>query len=290
MSSDPIKASLNRLLKNLGSDKSRRAYEDDWARYTAWLGTQNLSVTEVKPRHIEDHITWLQEEGNKRTTCGRALSVVRSVYGILVRDELMDANPAREVKNPKFDSALKTPWLSEEQVKQLLSFPLDTWQDRRDHLALRLLFGLGWRRSEVARMKVADYANGTVTGIVKGNKTLTVGVPAWLLQAIVEWCEYAGIKSGPLLPRYEDDPREISDDMLYKIVKNSARRVGLPKEIVTPHALRRTNITLGGKRGISLKERQMAVGHNSQNTTERYDRARDAAKNAPGQIFEDLVK
>lgn len=285
-----IQVSLNRLLKNLGSDKSRRAYEDDWARYTTWLGTQNLQVTEVKPKHIEDHITWLQGEGNKRTTCGRALSVIRSVYGVLVRDELLAANPAREVKNPKFDSALKTPWLNEDQVKQLLSFPIETWEDRRNHLALRLLFGLGWRRSEVARMRVEDLYNGTITGVVKGSKTLTVGVPAWLMTAIEQWCQYAGIRSGALLPRAEDDPSEISDDMLYKIVKNAAKRVGLPKEIVTPHALRRTNITLAGKRGVPLKQRQLAVGHESIVTSEKYDRARDAASNAPGQVFEDLVK
>jgi len=50
----------------------------------------------------------------------------------------------------------------------------------------------------------------------------------------------------------------------------------------TPHAYRRTNITLGGERGVSLKMRQLAVGHGSSAVTERYDHARKAATNAPG--------
>jgi len=59
---------------------------------------------------------------------------------------------------------------------------------------------------------------------------------------------------------------------------------------INPHGLRRTNITLAGERGVSARVRQLAVGHTSLMTTERYDMARDASRNAPGQVFEDLVK
>jgi len=79
----------------------------------------------------------------------------------------------------------------------------------------------------------------------------------------------------------------VSGDMVYTIVRDAAERVELK---APPHAFRRANITLGGERGVSLKARQLAVGHSSQATTERYDKARDAAKNAPGQVFADMLK
>jgi site-specific recombinase XerD len=283
---DSVESSFERLLLNLGSDKSRRSYKIDWDRYCRWLEERKINVVAARPRHVEEHILSLQEKGCERSTCGRALSVIRAVYSILVRDEMLETNPAREVKNPKFDSTPNTPHLNEEQVRQLLSLPNETWKERREHLVLCLLFGLGWRRSEIARMQVEDFVDGTVTGIVKGDKPLTVGVPAWLLEKIESWCVFANIEAGPLLPRAPQDKKGVSDDMVYLIVKDAAKKAGLK---ITPHGLRRTNITIGGELGVTLKERQLSVGHSSQSTTERYDKARDAAKNAPGQVFADIV-
>jgi lysophospholipase L1-like esterase len=49
------------------------------------------------------------------------------------------------------------------------------------------------------------------------------------------------------------------------------------------------NITHAGIRNVSLKERQLAVGHSSSSTTERYDRARNAAGTKVGNVFASLV-
>jgi site-specific recombinase XerD len=281
-----VSRSFERLLLNLGSETSRRSYKVDWDRYCRWLDEQKINVAKAKPQHIEDHILFLQNNECKRSTCGRALSVIRAVYSILVRDELIKINPAREVKNPKFDSTPSTPHLNEEQIAQLLALPNESWHERREHLVLCLLFGLGWRRTEVANLKVEDFVDGTVTGMVKGSKQLTVGVPEWLLTVVEDWCVFAGIESGALVPRVPRNREAVSGDTIYTIVRAAAAKAGLK---ISPHGIRRTNITIGGDRGVSLKERQLSVGHSSQATTERYDRARDASKNAPGQIFADLV-
>lgn len=284
---DPVADSLERVLRNLGSDKSRRAYSEDWQRFTGWLKTQKLAVTEVRPRHVEDHIAGMQKSGRKRSTCGRALSVIRSVYAVLVRDEIVEVNPARELKTPKFDHAPKTPYLTETEVQKLFDLPAETWKERRARVCLSLLFGLGWRRSEVARMRVEDFRQGTVTGILKGNKTVTVGVPKWVQTELEGWCSYAGIEDGPVLPRSRTNREAVSSNIVYQIVAEAAKAAGVE---INPHGLRRTAITIEGLRGVSLKERQLAVGHSSQATTERYDKANDAAVNAPGQVLADLVK
>lgn len=40
---------------------------------------------------------------------------------------------------------------------------------------------------------------------------------------------------------------------------------------------------------MSLKDRQMAVGHTNQATTEKYDHARAARDKAVGDVFADIV-
>lgn len=287
---NPIETTVAGLLAQLPSEDSRRAYRSDWARYTAWLASEGVEVPSARPRHVAAHVAALQAQGKAKSTISRALSVIREIYGGLVRDELIDTNPAREVKNPKMDATPKTPWLHEAAMVQLLNLPAKTWRERRDRLCVQLLFGLGWRRSEVARLKIEDFGPAfvTVSGKLKGNKPLTVGVPEWLQTGIVEWCGFANINKGPILPRSNTNPSAISGDIIYQIMMSATAQAGV--EQVSPHAIRRTNITLGGERGVDLKSRQLAVGHSSQATTERYDRARETSKNAPGQIFADMIK
>lgn len=287
MKPDAIVTSLERLLRNLGSDKSRRAYRNDWERYVEWLAANKLTVAKARPGDVEDHIQGLQVLGCKRSTCGRALSVIRAVYGILVRDEVIKTNPAREVKNPKFDSSPNTPYLTEAQVRQLFAQPAETWKEKRARACLSLLLGIGWRRSEVARMTVEDFTDATVKGVLKGKKIATVGVPTWVQEEITAWREYAGIESGPLLPRLPGDRKAVSDDIVYDIVSTACVAAGIGH--FSPHSFRRTKITIERRRGVDLKTIQFAVGHASQATTERYDRANSAAENAPGQVLADLV-
>jgi site-specific recombinase XerD len=280
------RAAFDRVLRNLNSPASKRSYKHDWSRFLVWLELEGVKVTEVKPRHIEDHLAALQAKGCERSTCGRALSVVREAFGALVRAEIVAVNPAREVKNPKFDSSPSTPCLNEEQAGAIMQLPRGTWRERRDGIVVAILFGIGWRRAEVAAMRVDSFKDGKVSGIVKGGKRLTVGVPDWLMEQIEEWVRYSGVEDA-LLPRSPDDLEAMTADMVYQAVKRQAGRAGVS---ISPHGLRRTFITLLGEDGVSLKDRQLAVGHSSQATTERYDRARDAASKAPGNRLARLAK
>lgn len=294
MKKDPVTEPLARLLRNLGSEGSRLGYKNDWERYRKWLAVEKVDVLKVKPRHIEAHIMALQDDGDARSTCGRALSVIREVYGILVRDELMEVNPAREVKNPKFDGGKpKTPWLDEDQIKKILNIPCTTWHDRRDHMCLCLLCGLGIRRAEIARINIEDFRvrgqNTELEFVSKGGKSATVGVPQWLTEKITEWAEYAGIKSGALLPRSATNAASINGDIIYKIVRAAGIKAGLPKKLVKPHAFRRTAITLAYKEGVSIDDLQRAAAHSNKSTTEHYIQAVQTSETAPGDWMKRLI-
>lgn len=294
ISPDPLTAPLSGVLQQLRSGKSKLAYEGDWGRFTTWLKAEKVEVLEARPRHVKSYVAHLAAEGKAQATIGRALSVVREVYAALVVDELLEVNPAREVKNPKVDKMPKTPWLEEAEMQKLLALSASTWLERRRRVCICLLFGLGWRRSEVAALEVGSFRHRSdrteVTGVVKGRKTLTVGVPPWVQREVAAWCEYANIHSGAILPRSPTRREAVTGQTVYRIVVDAAHEAGLPEGSISPHGLRRTNITLGGARGVSLKERQLSVGHASAAVTELYDKARDAAKNAPGSVFEDMAR
>jgi integrase/recombinase XerD len=292
---DPVARSLAAVIAELPSPNSRRVYESVWRRYATWLSAQSVDVLDAKPRDVAAHLAHLRDEKKKKSTVSHALSIVREVYSALVRDEVLETNPAREVKKPKMDANLKAPWLSATQLEQLLASPAASWKERRERVCTCLLVGLGFRRVEVARLRVEDFQvvveqsseSLTVTAVIKGGRTITVGVPAWLRAELDAWLAFAGITKGPVLTRSEKDRRSVSADIVYHIVVGLAARTGVK---INPHGLRRTTITLTGERGATLKERQLAVGHASQSTTELYDRAREAAANAPGELLANLIR
>lgn len=288
MTNDPVSAAVRTVLEELGSPGARRAYDTDWNRFSEWLAGQRVDPLEVTPKIVKAHLVWMRDERKlARATVGKALSVIKEVYRALVSDEVLAVNPAREVKPPKAYGSLKTPVLNEAQVRHFFAAqPCATWKDQRNLLVLKTLFGLGWRRAEVARMAGADFDGSVVSAVVKGGKRIAVAIPSWLLAELQEW---RGNVPGPLFPRAPGSDRPITGNIIYDIVDKARKHAGLPRGSVSPHAMRRTFITLAGEKGVSLKARQLSVGHVSASTTERYDHARDARQTAVGDVFADIV-
>lgn len=278
------------VIDELASPGARRAYDCDWNRFSEWLAGQRIDPLAVTPKVVSAYVRWMRDErGLARSTISKSISVLREMYRAMVNDELISVNPARETKPPrKTGDSLRTPVLNEEQMRHLLAVqPADTWKGVRNLLVLKTLFGLGWRRAEVARMRGDDFDGNAIGATVKGGKRVVVGAPAWLLAELNEW---RGDATGPVFPRAPGVDREITGNIVYDIVDKARKRAGMERGEISPHAFRRTFVTLSGEMGVSLKARQLAVGHTTSSMTERYDRARDARATAVGDVFADIVK
>lgn len=287
-SASAVEESIANEIADKPSPETRRSYEHVWRYYRIWLDGQPLEATAVRPKHVQMYLAYLRLKGQKKGTIGRALSAIRTLYGRLVCDELMTVNPAREVKGPRVDSTPKAPWIHDEaDVEKLLNVPAETWTERRDRLIVRMTFGLGWRRAEVARAALEDIDGETISATVKGAKRITVGLPDWLAEDIFEWRQFAGIQDGAIFPRREFGRCSVNGAIVYRIVRQMCTRAGI--DVVPPHALRRTFITHGGERGLEMKKLQGAVGHASVQTTERYNKANNAARAKAGNVFADLA-
>lgn len=279
------------MLKGLGSKASRDGYEKDWVAFREWLTDKGLNVLKVETADVKRYVFELLEAGKARATRGRALSVLRESFRALVEAGLMSANPAREVKNPKHGGTQRTPWLDEEALAKLLAWRgASSWLDQRDRLCVQLVAGLGWRRAEIARMRVEDFKRAAVFGTLKGGKKGTATVAPWLRAEIEAWCAFAGLRHGALLPRAVDNPTAISGDIVYNIVQRVGQFAGIPRSDATPHALRRTLATLADQRDVSLADIQQSLGHSSRATTERYLKGSRQVEHAPGEWMSELVK
>lgn len=177
------------------------------------------------------------------------------------------------------------------------------WKERRDRMCIQLVAGIGWRRSEIARMKVEDFVGGAgwregeggpsqsviVKGIVKGGKEATATVAPWLLKEIAAWRKFAGIGRGFLLPRAPDDSKAISGDIVYTITQAVAVAVGVEPSKAAPHAFRRSLATHANRRGVAMADIQHSLGHSTIAVTERYIKGSHEVAHAPGDWMAELA-
>jgi len=286
---------LARLWASLESVHSRRGYQADWAAWVGWCEAQSVHVLAARPLHVLCYVEQLANAGKAKATRARALSSLRQVYRALTAAELILANPAREIKNPRVSKDPRTPWLAEDAVKRLLQRPdaNASWMARRDWLIGVSLLGLAWRRAEIARLRrdqlISVPGGFSAHVFAKGGKEAFVSVPVWLSKLLTQWCEENNITAGPLFPREQFSTDAVGPTTVRNAIKRLAEQAGIDLRLVAPHALRRSFATITGQRGVSIEDRQDAMLHQSKTTTERYDKASKLPAQAPGEVLGDLV-
>jgi integrase len=169
-------------------------------------------------------------------------------------------------------------WLSQQQVKALLSTCGSDLAGKRDRLALGLLVAAGLRRTEAAALTFGDVLYKPVKGKMravlafkgKGKRNREVPIRDSLAAAIDEWGALVG-GQGRIL-RSIDGRGELRDGIsevgLFHIVRAHGAEVGKPG--LAPHDLRRTFAQLGYEAGVPVTQISVLLGHESIETTQRY--------------------
>jgi integrase len=284
-----VAAAFAQILSDLGSPESQRAYDEEWKRFVAYLATKGIPPLAAQTFDVQTYLLGLRSSGKRQSTRARALAVIRAVYAALAREGVLDgANPAREARNPKGDSAaLKTPWLSANELEQFL--------ERRDYLVSMTLAMTGLRRAEVSRVAIDAIEHQAGTDIwnlrvrVKGGKYGSIELVAPLVKLLLAWAKEFNIQSGPLFRGSPKSPRGIGVGTVRNAVKRQAARAKfVDHEKFTPHAFRRSLATIAKQRGVPVEVVQHNLLHSKRDTTERYMKLSDSP-NAPAKTFLDLL-
>lgn len=292
-----LEEELLRLWAALESAESKRAYQADWRRWCTWLAARHIAPAAATAATVQRYLIDMGGRRLSKATRARALAVLRKVYAAFVRAGVLQSNPAREAENIRVSSEPRTPWLSEDELRALLVRPATatSWRARRDWLVLAWIIGTGLRRRDVARIRWADlFAGGKgrtlCRVVVKGDKEGVVPVPLWVTPELAAWRKTEAVAdAAPMFPRDPGALEPISPGTVRNIVKRAAVVSGLAPERATPHALRRSFVTLARQRGASIEDLQATLLHASKATTERYDRAARISKDAPGDLLGDLL-
>lgn len=213
-------------------------------------------------------------EGLKSRSVARKLSSAKRYFRFLQRENLIELNPAKRVKVPRFERKLPS-FLKEKETEYLfdkLKFP-DSLEGKRDRAILELLYGCGLRRSEVVSLKAGDLDifNRSVRVSGKGNKERIVPYGhhvATALQSYLLAVEEDGLnlEAGLFI---RPNNQAIYSQLVYRIVRKYLGEVSSLQQ-KSPHVLRHTFATHLLDNGADLNAIKELLGHSSLAATQVY--------------------
>jgi site-specific recombinase XerD len=267
------------VLNSLGSPASRRVYEFAIDQFIAWYCSEpRLAFNRIV---VVRYRMYLESRHLAANTINQQLAAVRRLAheaadaGLLSPELAAGISRVKGVKQLGFRSGN---WLSAEQSSQVLQHACgDSMRAKRDYAMLAMLFGCGFRRSELVGLELDEIqmrqGHWAVVDLVgKGGHIRTVPIPNWVKAALDQWTRAANVREGKIFRAVARMGkvwgRGVSQNVVWYVVKTCCERAGL--EHIAPHDLRRTCAKLCHDRGGELEQIQFLLGHASVQTTERY--------------------
>jgi len=275
-----------RYERNL-SEHTLRNYQSDLEQFHDYLAPRHPATgkrTEPELAAI-DHITvreWLatlHAAQKQKSSIARKLAALRTFFQFLVREGLLEMNPAKLVSTPRLEKKLPKHLSIEEAVKFVETPDVDTTLGKRDRAMLELMYATGVRVAELTKLNIGhlDYRNRLirVTGKRRKERIVPFGEPALAaLHAYLEVRESL-LDAAPISER---EPEALF--LNYQGTRITTRSVGrmVEKYIricagrydISPHALRHSFATHLLDSGADLRDIQELLGHARLSTTQIY--------------------
>jgi integrase/recombinase XerC len=202
----------------------------------------------------------------------RRLSAVRGFFNYLMREHVVGANPAIDVRAPK--AAKRLPGtLDVDQINTLLDIPPEDGLAVRDRAIMELFYSSGLRLDELVGLDLTsiDLADRTVRVLGKGSKTRIVPVGRKAIEALRAWLReratMAGVDETALFTG--KGGARLKHRAVQLRIAYWARRKGLPAH-VHPHLFRHSFATHLLESSKDLRGVQELLGHADISTTQVY--------------------
>ena len=160
----------------------------------------------------------------------------------------------------------------------------------RDAAVIAILYSGGLRRAEVTKLKLSDYDEEDKWLRVHGkrSKERSVYLADGAIAALKAWLKIRGDESGPLFVMVNRGgnlvmEKPLTPQGIYYLLKSRAKRAGVKS--FTPHDFRRTFVGDLLDAGIDIAIVAKMAGHASVNTTARYDRRPERAKQEAAKVL-----
>jgi integrase/recombinase XerD len=270
------------------SARTRRAYQNDVKHFMRTLNIRSADeLRRVDHRAVMawEHIM-REQQGSEASTVRRRLAALSSLFAHLVKFGVVEMNPVREVERPAINRREGTTLaFSQAEARKILDAPPpNTLMGVRDRAILAVGLQVGFRRAEIASLKVSDFHMNrgyeSLKVVRKGGKKGSLAIHPQVVQRIKDYLDMAGHGTdleGPLFRPVRDNRtgldarRSLHPDVIDRILRKYARSIGLDRGY-SAHSMRATFITTALDNGASLEDVQSAAGHADPSTTKLYDR------------------
>jgi integrase/recombinase XerD len=278
------------VLNSVRSPLTKTMYGIALDKFFAWVAKREPCPTFDRAT-VQEYQTELEASGLNAATVNQKLSAIRKLAQEMAYNKMLDASTAqgiREIRGPKMQGTRTGNWLTKAKAEHLINAPdVSTLKGKRDRAILMLMIGCGLRREEVARVTLGhvqerDSRFCIVDLVGKHGRVRTVPMPAWAKTAIDEWTAAAKIGAGRVFRGINKGGNltgeSLSSQGVWRCV---AEYSAMLKLNVSAHDLRRTHAKLAYKGGAKLDQIQLALGHASLVTTERYLGTQQSLTDAP---------
>jgi integrase/recombinase XerC len=255
------------------SPHTLEAYSRDLGQFAGFVRDQidpAPTIRQVTHIHIRRYLASIHKELAK-SSAGRKLAAIRSLFRFLLRRGMLDANPAELIGTPKKEK--KLPFhLNIDEVTALVEAPKEPdVLSLRDRAILETLYSSGLRVSELTGLNIGgiDFGRGTVRVRGKGGKERIVPLGSKAAEALTGYLDSRGHPpvEAPLFTNARGG--RLTRRSVARIVDRFMQHFVTMKK-ASPHTLRHTFATHLLEGGADLRAIQEMLGHASLSTTQKY--------------------
>jgi integrase/recombinase XerC len=248
------------------------AYQEDLTQFITFAEiVKSAEWKEVNHQLIRAWIVELLEAGQTARTVGRKLSCLRSFFGWLKREGVIEVNPMLKVRGPKVEKRLpqfiKQTEFTENRIAPLFA---DNFEGLRDRLMIELFYQTGIRLSELLNLKELDVSAKQIKVLGKRNKERIIPIGHSLYERIES---YRALKpKGPDSQNMlfvKKDGRKCSAKFVYRKINSYLGSVTTQQKR-SPHVLRHTFATHLLNNGAGLEILKELLGHANLSATQVY--------------------
>ncbi|MFQ5645078.1 MAG: tyrosine recombinase XerC [Thiogranum sp.] len=224
------------------------------------------------PQQVRAFAAQTHRQGLGGRSIQRKLSALRSFCRYLIRQGVLNHNPAQDIRAPRTPHKLPHS-LDVDRVQRLLDSKPDDWLTQRDLAIMELMYSSGLRLAELVNLDLQqlDLRQGEARVLGKGRKTRIVPVgqkarevlQAWLITRAIHCAE------GECALFINRSGTRLGARSVQQRMRRWALQHGLDSRL-HPHALRHSFATHVLESSGDLRAVQELLGHANLSTTQVY--------------------
>src|SRR5690625_2103284 len=213
------------------SELTLEGYQRDLSLFDKFVGKATVHVTTAD---IRSYLA--ANKDNAMSTISKKLTILKSFFGWLVKEELLLRDPTAKINTPKVPKRLPKGLSIEE-----LELVRESCETLRQRALVEFMYSTGCRLSEVANVKLddVDMQNMSATVIGKGDKERIVYLSFKCLYHLNKYLDSRDDDCDYLFVTQRRPYRQMGHRAIQREITKLNKKIKL-SNVITPHVLRHT--------------------------------------------------